>query len=104
MRNTIAAKIKQRGFAFTPELLVVSTALTAGIAAGTITLRDATLAETEDVAESIGSLNQSYSFPGLRSGNGSASVGGSGFRDAIDRGAGDGVRMVLPETTYSEGQ
>ncbi len=45
--------------------------------------------EAEDAAEALGQLDQSYAYHGLRSGHGSAIVGGSSFGDAPDRAAGD---------------
>lgn len=45
--------------------------------------------EAQDAAEALGQLDQSYAYHGLRSGHGSAVVGGSSFGDAPDRAAGD---------------
>ncbi|WP_372765044.1 hypothetical protein [Litorivivens sp.] len=90
-------KLKQRGFAFTPVLLIAGSVMASSVVADERNIRDSVLAEAEDVAESIGSLNQSYYYSGLRSGHGSARVGGSAFRDTVDRSAGDGIRSVVVE-------
>ncbi|MEX1670758.1 hypothetical protein AB4876_17705 [Zhongshania guokunii] len=102
MRNT-KRKSKQGGFVLAAELTLMSTMMVAGVTVGMATMRDSMLAEMEDVSESIGSLNQSFSYAGVRSGHGTAAIAGSGFRDSVDTNAGDGVSFVFVDTTYSEG-
>lgn len=97
MNMTEVSQSKQRGFAFASELLLVSSVMVAGVTAGAINLRDSVLAEAEDAAESIGSLNQSYYYDGIRNSHGTARVGGSAFYDRVDRGAGDGVGFIYLE-------
>lgn len=97
MSVTNASQSKQRGFAMAPELLLVSSVIFAGVTAGVTNMRDSILAETEDAAEAIGSLNQSYRYDGIRNNHGTARVGGSAFRDTMDRRAGDGVGFLYLE-------
>jgi hypothetical protein len=56
----------------------------------------------EDVAEAIGSLDQSYAYDGLKNGEGSAEISGSGFIDAVDANAGDGRKFEFINTDFSE--
>jgi len=101
IKNT-KRKSKQGGFVLAAELTLMSTMMVAGVTVGMATMRDSMLAEMDDVAESIGSLNQSFSYAGVRSGHGTAVVAGSGFRDSVDSNAGDGVDFVFVDTAYSE--
>ncbi|MBA6365516.1 hypothetical protein H4J42_17390, partial [Colwellia sp. BRX8-8] len=59
-------------------------------------------AEMEDVAEAIGSLDQSYAFDGMKNGEGTAEISGSGFIDAVDANAGDGQKFEFINTDFSE--
>jgi|TARA_R110000772_G_scaffold179579_2_gene290901 Na+/glutamate symporter len=98
-----ALKRKQGGFALAAELTLMSSIMVAGVTVGMTTLRDSLLAEMEDTAEAIGSLDQSFSYAGVRNGHGTAAAGGSGFRDAIDTNAGDGVGFVFVQSDNVEG-
>lgn len=80
---------KQGGFIMTTELILLVTVMVIGMIVGLVTLRDATTAEMEDVAEAIGSLDQSYAFSGLLNAETTATVEGSDFIDAVDTAAGD---------------
>ena len=80
---------KQGGFILTTELILIVTILVIGMTVGLVTMRDAVTAEMEDVAEAIGSLDQSYAFNGLANPQLSASLEGSSFGDEVDTNAGD---------------
>lgn len=86
------------------EATVLSSAVIVGLVAGMINLRDSINAESEDLAEAIGSLDQSFAYDGLRSGSGSARVGGSGFVDSVDTNAGDGVAFKYVPSDFSESE
>ncbi|NHN37227.1 hypothetical protein G8764_07995 [Pseudomaricurvus alcaniphilus] len=102
--NTIhPARKKQGGFVMTSELVLLTTVMVIGMTVGLVTMRDAVTAEMEDVAEAIGSLNQSYSFDGLRNAELTAEVTGSSFEDAIDTGAGDGAGFTFTASPANEG-
>jgi hypothetical protein len=93
---------KQDGFVMTSELLLLSTTIVIGLVVGLSSMRDAVTAEMEDVAEAIGSLDQSYAFDGLKNGEGSAEISGSGFIDAVDTNAGDGRKFEFFSSDFSE--
>lgn len=94
---------KQKGFLISTEITLLSSMLVAGVTVGMATLRDSTLAEMNDVSEAIGSLDQSFSFSGVRNRHGTAYAAGSGFRDSVDKYAGDGEPLVFIDATYTEG-
>lgn len=82
-------KKKMGGFVQTAELVLLSTVLVTGLTVGLVNVRDAVTTELEDVAQSIGSIDQSYSFQGVESNSGSSStiynyVAGSAWVDAPD--------------------
>lgn len=87
------ARRKVGGFALTSELVLVSTITVLGVTAGLVALRDATMAELEDLSEAVGALDQSYGFQGISflAGDSTAlaSVAGSLFLDTSDTAAGD---------------
>tara|TARA_R110000737_G_scaffold344610_1_gene371932 strand:- start:1746 stop:2135 length:390 start_codon:yes stop_codon:yes gene_type:complete len=93
---------KQGGFVMTSELLLLSTTVVIGLIVGLTTMRDAVTAEMEDVAEAIGSLDQSYAYDGIKNAEGTAEISGSGFIDAVDVNAGDGVTFEFINTDFSE--
>ncbi|MBB87978.1 hypothetical protein [Abyssibacter sp.] len=43
--------------------------------------QDVVTTEAEDLAEALEQLDQSFQYPGLRSGHGTATVGGARYRD-----------------------
>lgn len=97
---------KSAGFALTSELVLVSTIAVLGLTAGLTVLRDATMAELNDLAEAVGSLNQSYAFHGIQipigvDASGGAFSGGSFFTDAPDTLAGDLAlwQFIAPDST-----
>ena len=63
------------------EFVFLATILVVGILVGMVAVRDAVNNELVDVANAVGSANQSYSFSGTRSS--CASTAGSAF---VDRG------------------
>ncbi len=80
-------KKKMGGFVQTAELVLISTVLVTGLTVGLVNVRDAVNTELEDVAESVGALNQSYSFAGIEadSGSGTNFVQGSEWTDSQDK-------------------
>lgn len=93
---------KQKGFVLTSELIILSTSMVAALVIGLATLRDSVTAELEDVAEAIGSLDQSYAFDGIVNGEATAEISGSGFVDAVDTNAGDQVAFSFVDSDFSE--
>ena len=57
-------KKKQKGFIVSIELIFLATILVIGLLAGWVMLRDTTLGELQDVANAVGSINQSYTYNG----------------------------------------
>ncbi len=96
------ANRKQGGFVMTSELILLSTTLVVGLVIGLTTMRDAVTSEMEDVAEAIGSLDQSYAFDGMINAEGTAEISGSGFIDAIDVNSGDGKTYEFVATDFLE--
>jgi len=87
-------KSKKGGFIVTAELILIATILVIGMIVGMVVVRDAVVAEMDDVAESIGDIDQSFTFNGVESLNDSTPVtAGSAAEDAEDTGAGDGGLM-----------
>jgi len=84
---------KKGGFIVTAELIMIATILVIGMIVGLIVVRDAVVAEMEDVAESIGDLNQSFQYRGIVSlgSVGLPSTAASAWGDAEDAVAGDDV-------------
>ena len=76
----------ENGFLVSAELVLVATILVIGLIVGLIELQSAILHELNDVGEAIGSLNQSYSFPGTLTTKGPHTVttAGSVFGDRSD--------------------
>ena len=81
----------ESGFIVSAELVLIFTLVFCAVAVGVATVKDALAHELGDVAEAIGSLNQSYNFRGLRadledSSNNAqhALCAGSGFNDEED--------------------
>lgn len=102
---------KSKGFAVTTELVLITTITVLGLTAGLTILRDATTAELNDVAEAVGSLNQSFGYHGIQASLGEDNTGvgavdpvggafsaGSLFSDGVDGVAGDaaGWRFLAP--------
>lgn len=103
----ISSKIKKKmaGFAMTSELIFLSTIVTGGLTIGMVTVRDSVVSEMNDVAEAIGSLDQSYAFDGIINSAGTIEVAGSSFGDGIDVAAGDTATwtFVAPALTERNG-
>lgn len=77
----------ENGFVISAELVLVATLVVIGLIVGLSSIQHAVNAELNDVADAIGSLNQSYSFSGFsKSKNGGNSIytRGSAFRDTAD--------------------
>ena len=103
MKKFNLSSIKQRGFIMTSEAVLLSTVMVIGMTTGLVTLRDSMNAELEDVAEAIGSLDQSYSFNGIENDQNSAGIAGSAFGDTTDANAGDGVMWSYTAVDLIEG-
>ena len=76
----------EAGFLVSAELILVSTILVIGLIVGLLELQASILHELNDVGEAIGSLNQSYSFPGTVTTKGvhTITTAGSSFTDNSD--------------------
>jgi hypothetical protein len=78
----------EAGFIVSAELVLVATILVIGLIVGLSEIQHAVVAELNDVADAIGSLNQSYCFSGFSAVKGcggcGSSMSGSCFRDTID--------------------
>lgn len=80
-------KKKMGGFVQTAELVLLSTVLVTGLTVGLVNVRDAVTSELEDVAQSIGALDQTYKFMGIESSSGTGDnnfVAGTTWVDATD--------------------
>jgi len=75
------------GFIVSAELVLISTIVVVGLVVGLSEVQHAINSELNDVADAIGSLNQSYSYSGMsvcKPGGCGAEVAGSCFMDTID--------------------
>ncbi len=71
----------RRGVVYSMDVILVSTILALGTIVGLVCLRNQVLQELNDVANAVGSLNQSYSYSSrtITSGGFSASVAGASY-------------------------
>ncbi len=84
VRNYLQKK-NQEGFIVSAELIFIVTILVIGLLVGWVAIRNAVVFELHDVAEAVGSLDQSYTFSGTNGQNGVVAVtSGSVFSDAAD--------------------
>lgn len=78
----------EAGFVVSSELVLVATLLVVGLIVGLSEVQHAVVAELNDVADAVGSVNQSFQFAGLssRKSNGSVkgAMAGSSFVDVKD--------------------
>lgn len=78
----------EAGFIVSAELVLVATILVIGLIVGLSEVQHAVNSELNDVADAIGSLNQSYSFSGFTKDDGRRNVHaftrGSAFADVTD--------------------
>jgi hypothetical protein len=88
IRNEIMSLLKalwhdQRGIVYSMDLILISTVLVLGTIVGLVCLRNQVLQELNDVANAVGSLDQSYSYSSrtITSGSFSASVAGASYTD-----------------------
>ena len=76
------------GFIVSAELVLVATILVIGVVVGLSEIQHAVNAELNDVADAVGSLNQSYFTSGFTAkkpyGNPKSHVAGSSFSDYAD--------------------
>lgn len=95
---------KQAGFIVSAELILIATILVIGLIVGMVAIRDATVAEMEDVAEAIGALDQSYFFNGVEDSLTGAFTEGSQWGDAIDGAGvgGDGESVTMDRAPDEE--
>ena len=82
--------LDETGFLISAELILIFTLMFCGVAVGMAVVRDSLVQEFGDVAEAIGSLNQSYQYNTISAPSSGttvafhASCGGSGFADQQD--------------------
>ena len=71
----------ERGVVYSMDLILISTILLLGTIAGLVCLRNQVLQELTDVANAVGSLDQSYSYTSrtISSGTVSAFVAGASY-------------------------
>jgi hypothetical protein len=98
----------EAGFLVSAELILVSTILVIGLIVGLVELQASILHELNDVGEAIGSLNQSYSFPGTVTQKGvhTATTSGSAWVDSTDINCSDcnqGVSLYCTNAVQKEG-
>lgn len=78
----------ESGFVISAELTLIITLTFTAVAVGLAVVRDATVAELNDVSEMIGTVSQSYNVVGLKkdknSGRPHAECSGFGFNDQQD--------------------
>lgn len=77
----------EQGVVIAAELVLILTVLVLGIIVGLSELQNAVVQELNDVAEAIGSLNQTFYFSGFTSSTGhhlKAKMAGSSFHDHVD--------------------
>lgn len=79
----------EAGFIVSAELVLVATILVIGLIVGLSEIQHAVVSELNDVADAVGSLNQSYCFSGFSAKKGcgnscGSDVSGSAFRDVQD--------------------
>ena len=78
----------ESGFVVSAELVLVATLCVIGLIVGLSEVQHAVVSELNDVADAIGSLNQSYAYTGFTSTKGDGSVKaisvGSVFIDTVD--------------------
>ena len=72
----------EAGFVVSSELVLIGTVLVIGLTVGLTSLRDQVVQELGDLAISIGSINESYSYSGIT--GHTSSVAGSIFSDNRD--------------------
>ncbi|WP_437190970.1 Flp family type IVb pilin [Planctomicrobium sp. SH527] len=89
MKNTVVALLNdESGFIVSAELILVATLLVIGLIVGLSEIQYAVVQELNDVAESIGSLNQSYTYTGFtavkQGGHIKSRTVGSSFNDTTD--------------------
>jgi hypothetical protein len=89
---------KEAGFIVSAELVLIATIVVIGMIVGLAIIRDAVTAEMNDVAEAIGSVDQSYNWAGITSLNSAgatlAIIAGSEWEDTEDGLAGDDVDPI----------
>jgi len=89
MMNCFTALLAdESGFIISAELVLVGTLLVIGLVVGMVEIQNSLNAELNDVADAIGSLNQSYTFSGMSSqkknGGFKGKIAGSSFNDTRD--------------------
>ena len=78
----------EAGFIVSSELVLIATMLVIGLIVGLSEIQHAVVAELNDVADAVGSINQSFQYAGISSrkcnGNIKGSIAGSCFVDVTD--------------------
>ena len=85
MKQTSQLGRKQGGFIVSAELALITTIVVIGLIVGLVAVRDAMVGELHDLAESVGELNQYYTYAGLTDAGNGSTTQGSFFRDQGDR-------------------
>ena len=83
--NTLLKALRddEAGFIISAELVLIATLLVIGLIVGLSEVQDSVVNELNDIAEAIGSLNQSYFYHG-QSAPGKSHTRGSFFNDRRD--------------------
>lgn len=88
MRNLKALWNDEAGFIVSAELVLIATIVVLGLVVGLSEVQHAVVSELNDVADAIGSLNQSYCFSGFSANKRNCRtvnfVTGSCFKDNLD--------------------
>jgi len=75
----------EAGFIISAELVLVATIVVIGLIIGLVMVRNQVVQELADVAQAIGSLSQTYSYPGLWvRDHAVAVVDGAYYHDVLD--------------------
>lgn len=90
----------EAGFLISAELVLIFTLVFCAVAVGVAMVKDSLVTELSDVAESIGALNQSYTFRSVTANNSVGSsnhavCNGSGYVDEADDCDCQGVSFVV---------
>ena len=101
------------GFILTSETVLIATVLVIGMLVGLVVVRDAVVAEAEDVAEGLGALDQTYHYRGLQAPENSSIpiTVGVYFMDDVDTedgdsnpsaSSGDDITVVTADTAEAQ--
>lgn len=86
----------EAGFIVSAELILIATIAVLGLVVGLTEVSTSVNTELDDVASAIGSMNQSYTFNGLRGCK--AATAGSCYGDKVDQCDHVGISCNVPPT------